>query len=202
MRKVISASRRTDLPAFHYDWLQNALERGEVLLNNPRFKEKVYSVDLTPEHVHSIVLWSKDFSKVADDPGHLANGMINCRVTVSYVCLYSHVKTRLKSQALEIIDYTQIQQLDFFRRLAGIANHFGITLYSCALPLLEHVEGIVKGSCIDGKHLEHLFDEKVTKAKDTGQRTACSCTKSSDIGMYTQDCGFGCTYCYSGIWGK
>lgn len=62
VKKVISASRRTDLVAFFPDWLAGALEKGKAQLRGP--SGRMVSVDLNPESVHTIVLWSKDFSNL------------------------------------------------------------------------------------------------------------------------------------------
>jgi hypothetical protein len=66
MRTVISASRRTDIPAHYYDWLREGLRRGEVEVTNP-FNQKVITISLRDEDVHTSVLWSKDFSRVVRD---------------------------------------------------------------------------------------------------------------------------------------
>jgi len=60
MKHIISASRRTDIPAFFTGWLIKRLEEGSVLVKNP-YSGKTVEVSLLPAHVHSIVLWSKDF---------------------------------------------------------------------------------------------------------------------------------------------
>ena len=60
MKKVISASRRTDLPAFFPDWLAGAFREGRADVFGP--SGRLYGVDLRPDAVHTIVLWSKDFS--------------------------------------------------------------------------------------------------------------------------------------------
>lgn len=57
---IISASRRTDIPAFYMPWLMNRLRAGYVRYPNP-FSGEVYSVSLRPEDVHSIVFWSKGY---------------------------------------------------------------------------------------------------------------------------------------------
>jgi len=57
---IISASRRTDIPAFYMPWLLNRLRAGSVSYPNP-FSGQVYSVSLQPEDVHSIVFWSKHY---------------------------------------------------------------------------------------------------------------------------------------------
>ena len=65
MKKVISASRRTDLVAFFPDWLASSLKERRARVYGP--SSHVYNVDLNPENVHTMVLWSKDFSPLLDD---------------------------------------------------------------------------------------------------------------------------------------
>jgi hypothetical protein len=57
---IISASRRTDIPAFYMPWLMNRLDAGIVHYPNP-FSGQVHSVSLRPEDVHSFVFWSKHY---------------------------------------------------------------------------------------------------------------------------------------------
>ena len=59
MKKVISASRRTDLIAFFPDKLTSMLEEKKARVYGP--SGHTYSVDLDPQKVHSVVLWSKNF---------------------------------------------------------------------------------------------------------------------------------------------
>lgn len=65
MRKVISASRRTDLVAFFPDWLTSVIEREEARVYGP--SGHTYSVDLSLRSVHTIVLWSKNFSNLIEN---------------------------------------------------------------------------------------------------------------------------------------
>jgi hypothetical protein len=65
LKKVVSASRRTDLVAFFPDWLADVLEREEARVYGP--SGLVYPVDLKPAAVHTIVLWSKDFSNLTEN---------------------------------------------------------------------------------------------------------------------------------------
>ncbi|MDR3591983.1 MAG: DUF1848 family protein [Negativicutes bacterium] len=278
-RKIISASRRTDIPRFYYGWLQQVLGSGQVAVANPRFRDTTYTIDLQPENVHSLVLWSKDFGNVLKAPGQLENynlyfhytindysrtlepnvpeygqtirvlegllnryaarqftirfdpliisrqgenaptydepqkarlnafarlcrdldslGMTACRVTTSYIAMYPHVKRRLSQAGVAIESYSDSQILSLFAEVAAIAQKHNITVYSCASPLLERVEGIEPGACIDASLLENVFGGKLSKARDSGQRQSCRCHKSSDIGDYRQKCGFSCIYCYS-----
>lgn len=279
MKTVISASRRTDLPRFHYRWLQEALRAGEALVANPRFPEKTYRVDLRPESVHTVVLWSKDFANVLAAPGALVDhnlyfhytinnyspllepgvppyaaslrtlegllaryrpaqftirfdpviistggelaptpgkpgrarlaafdrlcrdlaalGMRGCRLATSCVALYPHVKKRLATLpgfGLTLLGEDVLRLL--FSRLAETAAGHGLAIYACADPRLAGVPGLVPGRCIDGALLAALAGERASLAHDGGQRAACGCTKSVDIGGYHQKCGFQCAYCY------
>lgn len=57
---VISASRRTDIPAFYMDWFMAQLEKGIFEVTNP-YNRRVSIVPATPDRVHTIVFWSKNF---------------------------------------------------------------------------------------------------------------------------------------------
>lgn len=71
MLEIISCSRRTDIPAFYYDWLQECLKNKYIMVKNP-YNKSTYFVDLSPERVHSICLWSKSFADVLKNPGYLS----------------------------------------------------------------------------------------------------------------------------------
>ena len=59
MKTIISASRRTDIPAFYMPWLIQCIQAGFADIVTPRGTHK--RVDLHPDQVHSIVFWSKNF---------------------------------------------------------------------------------------------------------------------------------------------
>lgn len=277
MKEIISCSRRTDIPAFYYEWLQECLGDKKAELINSYNQEK-YTVDLSPENVHSIVLWSKNFQHVLKEPKLLNNynlffqftingyssfleptvpqlhltirqmeslcekyspDQINWRFdpiifskqgendetepceearfivfrflcshfssfgikrcTISHVDLYGKVLERFKEKGFVFKDIDEAAKIESTKKLVAIAKDFGIQLYSCSEPLIEHVDGIQKGHCIDGEILESLFGERASKAKDAGQRKACGCSKSKDIGSYAQVCRHKCLYCYARI---
>jgi len=58
---IISASRRTDLPAFYIKETVEAFKKGSIDLVNP-FNKKPFSVSLKHDDVSCIVWWSKDYS--------------------------------------------------------------------------------------------------------------------------------------------
>jgi DNA repair photolyase len=57
---IISASRRTDIPAFYSEWFMNRIKAGYVLVKNPFNKALVSKIPLNPELVDCIVFWSKN----------------------------------------------------------------------------------------------------------------------------------------------
>ena len=57
---IVSASRRTDLPAFYTPWLLRRLGEGEVLVPSPRHPHRLSRIPLTPDVVDCLVFWTKN----------------------------------------------------------------------------------------------------------------------------------------------
>lgn len=57
---IISASCRTDIPAFYSDWLINRLKEQYVLVRNPMKIHQVSRISLSPDVVDGIVFWTKN----------------------------------------------------------------------------------------------------------------------------------------------
>jgi DNA repair photolyase len=83
-KRIISVSRRTDIPAFYGEWFLNRLKEGYVGYRNP-FGGKEHQVSLKPEDVLCFVFWSKNYEpfletlKTIDDMGY--NSMFNFTIT-------------------------------------------------------------------------------------------------------------------------
>jgi len=58
---VLSASRRTDIPAFYLNWFMERIEKGSFPVVNP-YNRVTKTIDASSSHVHTIVFWSKNFS--------------------------------------------------------------------------------------------------------------------------------------------
>jgi Domain of unknown function (DUF1848) len=56
---IISASYRSDIPAFHGDWFLAALAAGQVVVTNP-YSQRPYTVDLRPGAVDGYVFWTRN----------------------------------------------------------------------------------------------------------------------------------------------
>lgn len=61
---IISASRRSDIPAFYSEWLVNRLKAGYVLVRNPMQPKQVSRITLSPQSVDALVFWTKNPGKM------------------------------------------------------------------------------------------------------------------------------------------
>ena len=57
---IISASRRTDIPAFYAEWFLNRIREGYCTVPNPFNRHQVSVVSLKPEDVDVIVFWTRN----------------------------------------------------------------------------------------------------------------------------------------------
>lgn len=57
---LISASRRTDIPALFADWFYQRIAEQYVLVRNPVNQHQVSRISLTPDVVDGIVFWTKN----------------------------------------------------------------------------------------------------------------------------------------------
>lgn len=57
---IISASRRTDIPAFYSDWFIERIKQGYVCVKNPMNANQIKTVSLKPGDVDCIVFWTKN----------------------------------------------------------------------------------------------------------------------------------------------
>ncbi len=68
---IISASRRTDIPAFYHEWFMNRIRAGECTVGNPFNPGQVLRVSLAPEDVDVIVFWTRDPRPLLSSLGEL-----------------------------------------------------------------------------------------------------------------------------------
>src|SRR5262245_49905703 len=57
--RIVSVSRRTDIPAYYADWFMQQIERGQVVYPNP-ISRKPVTLSLLPEHVLFLVFWTRN----------------------------------------------------------------------------------------------------------------------------------------------
>lgn len=69
---IISASYKTDIPAFYGEWFMNRLRAGYCKLVNP-YGGQVHRVSLTPEDADGIVFWTKNLGPFLGSLGDVRN---------------------------------------------------------------------------------------------------------------------------------
>ena len=80
---IISASRRTDIPAFYSDWFFNRIKEGFVLVRNPMNFRQISRVYLTPDVVDGIVFWTKNPIPMIRRLDELCNFMYYFQFTIT-----------------------------------------------------------------------------------------------------------------------
>ena len=135
------------------------------------------------------------FSEVAEAAA--AAGIRDMRM--SFAQWYGKTVRRAEARGFAFFSPSDKEQRSLAEKLSAVAAANRVILHACCQPLLEGVPGLRPSSCIDGALLESLHPrrEPASQRKDRGQRAACLCTESKDIGSYTQGCPHGCIYCYA-----
>ena len=111
------------------------------------------------------------------------------RCIISFVDTYTHIKNR---------DWvlSRAEMLDTAARLSEIAAEYRLPVYACSEEINLGTLGIKPASCIDQSKIEQIIGCRIAARKDTGQRQACGCIESVDVGAY-DTCENGCAYCYA-----
>ena len=113
------------------------------------------------------------------------------RCVISFVDTYAHIAKDMVSPLDSGIDLNV-----FCKELAHIAKENDIDVYTCAETVDLAACGIKKGRCIDGDYIQEITGKVLNLGKDKGQREACGCIESVEVGAYNT-CLNGCRYCYA-----
>ena len=120
------------------------------------------------------------------------------RVIISFLDFYRKLNNRFRKIGITPVnireDSSQLMELISF--LYETAGQQGMEIQTCAEETLDAQSPIKGGKCIDDGLLNRIFGLEIDYIKDPGQRKACLCQKSVDIGSY-DSCGFRCVYCYA-----
>jgi hypothetical protein len=148
--------------------------------------------DITPPDYHL-----ENFETLA----RALNGLTR-RVVISFHTPYEKASARMGTLArmgaspIEPAGPKQDWFARLLRSMAEIAQANGMAIQSCAEKRDLSPYGVLPGKCIDDEYIYKVFGVRVAGRKDPGQREACGCVSSRDIGMY-DSCLFGCPYCYA-----
>lgn len=262
---ILSVSRKTDIPAFHFDWFLQRVKEGYVINRNPMFPGQLYKTPIHPSSCDCIVFWTKNaipaiekldalseyryyfqytvtgygkdlernlpdkqlirenFKELSDKIGsekvvwrydpilfsdkytpewHLQTfqkiasdfrGKTE-KCVISFLDPYYHSVQTNKMLGVYILDREEL--VSFSRQIAEIGNENGMTIASCAEKIDLQECGIKHNSCIDKDLIERIVGKPLSLSRDKGQREACGCVQSMDIGTYNT-CRNGCVYCYA-----
>lgn len=260
---ILSASRRTDIPALYGPWLLERLRAGYVQVPNPYRARHGIRLRFGPETVDCIVFWTKNplpvlplldrveglgytryyfsFTITAFGPelepglppleervagfqalsrrlgadrvdwrfdpilldkertpqwyarrfsalcGSLAPYTRRC--ILSFIDPYAHLRGAFPAPGRGQMEETAA-------RLGEAAEKYGLPLFTCAEEGDFSSWGIQHGACIDRGKVEAVAGGPILCKPHRGQRGACGCMESVDIGMYGT-CVNGCAYCYA-----
>lgn len=270
---IISASRRTDIPAYFAPWFRNRLRAGFCTVRNPFRPSQVRRVSLLRVDVDAFVFWTRDarpFAEALDDldradfpylflvtltgyPSPLEPEVPPRRESVgafrelsrrvgpervawrydpivlssltppdfhrkNFAALASALEGATDRVILSVVDlYAKtVRRLDALRPggfthssdpwaggdLDGLlrfmtreARSRGMEAVTCCEPGAEAAVP-TRGACVDAGRINRLFGLSLSQRKDPGQRPACRCSVSRDIGA-SDTCPRGCAYCYA-----
>lgn len=80
---IISASRRTDIPAYYADWLVKRVQQGFVYVRNPMNARQISKVSLSPDVVDAFVFWTKNPEPMLDKLDALRDSMYYFQFTLN-----------------------------------------------------------------------------------------------------------------------
>ncbi len=265
---ILSASRRTDIPACYSEWFFHRIKEGYLDVRNPMNPHQISRIELSPRVVDCIVFWTKNPGPMLDrleelrdytyyfqftltgygrdmepnlpdkekvmiplfrelasrlgkerviwryDPilfspkysidDHLKTfekySRLLCGCTekcvISFLDLYAKNKRSMEAAGCRDLRSEELQL--FAEQIAGMARVNGMVMAACSEEIDLKACGIVPNRCVDQELIERLTGYRIKAGKDKGQRPACGCIESVEIGAY-DTCRNGCKYCYANL---
>ncbi|SET45591.1 protein of unknown function [Natronincola peptidivorans] len=80
---ILSVSRRTDIPAFYFDWFLKRIEEGFLYVRNPMNPKQVSKILINKNVVDCIVFWTKNPERALEKLDKLEDYMFYFQYTVN-----------------------------------------------------------------------------------------------------------------------
>lgn len=182
---IISASRRTDIPAFYSKWFMNRINEGFVLVRNPRNYKQIRRIELKPENIDCIVFWTKNPKPMLDDLNNLAAYNYYFQFTLN--AYSTDIESNVPPKNDEIIDtfkrlsdqigkekviwrydpiiitdkYTKEYHLKYFEKLASELHDY---TSKCVFSFVDEYTKI-RSRLMKVGYLEHSVEQKILLAQ-------------------------------------
>lgn len=137
------------------------------------------------------------------------------------ISIYKKVVSNMNKANIDYIEFSPDTMIEFAEGLNKLNKKWNLELATCAEKFDLDKYGIIHNKCVDDDLMIKLFSHdkelmkflgvefteptlfedgenfiKTKKLKDKGQREACGCIMSKDIGEYNT-CPHECVYCYA-----
>lgn len=116
------------------------------------------------------------------------------KCTFSFIDFYEKIENNAKNLSFKPLSKGDKSILA--KNLSETASFWGLKIDTCSEDIDLSALNISHATCIDNHLIEDITGYRLTAEKDKGQRPACGCVSSVDIGMYNT-CLNGCKYCYA-----
>jgi len=177
-----------------FEALSERLGKGRVIWRfDPLIRSDRLPLEALIERIARIAEWLKGRTE---------------KMVFSFVDLacYRRVRRRLARVDPSVREFTEEEIFEMAAALASLNRAWGFELAACTETADLTPWGIAPNRCVDDVLLRRLFpDDRIlmeglgppgSPPKDRGQRAACRCIPSRDIGSYGT-CRHGCLYCYA-----
>ena len=181
--------------------LADRIGKGRVIWRfDPLMLTEKISVDVLLERISNIGRQLKGYTE---------------KLVFSFIDIATYRKVQKNLAGLGVREFSQDDQIKFARGLAELNRAFGLELATCGELVDLSAYGIRHNKCVDDELMMRLFHDdaelmdfigaeydmfngwQIRKSKkDKGQRKACGCIISKDIGAYNT-CPHLCKYCYA-----
>jgi len=204
---IISASRRTDIPAFYADWFVNRLNAGYCLVKNPYNPNQIRRVSLAPADVSGIVFWTKNatpllakmdvldmyeyYYQYSITPYHsdIERGIANKRTECipTFIELAKRISPERMIWRYDPIVITQRYDIDYqIKAFARLCELLEGSTHKCVLSFAIAYKSVTKRLQNSG-HIELTVQEKVQLAEmlfSIAQKhgiTLCACCELAEL---------------------